>query len=78
MLSSGMRESFLTVGEAAEVLGLKPRAVERRLKLGIMKGERAGQRVWMIPRDEVERWRERGRLAPGPKPRPRQNDQSAC
>ena len=67
-----MREQFLTVSELAAVLGITPRAVERRLKLGIMKGERAGQRVWMIPRSEVERWRALGRLRPGPRPRPRE------
>jgi excisionase family DNA binding protein len=67
-----MREQFLTVSEAATILGLTPRAIERRLKLGIMQGERAGQRVWMIPRSEVERWRSLGRLRPGPRPQPRE------
>lgn len=58
----------MTIEAAAAALGISASTVRARLQRGVMRGERAGQRMWMIPRDEVERWRSRGRLAPGRKP----------
>jgi excisionase family DNA binding protein len=56
---------FLTVAEAAAVLGLPERTISYRLQKGFMRGERAGRRLWLIPRAEVERWRGRGALPRG-------------
>jgi excisionase family DNA binding protein len=58
----------LTVGEAARELGLSVRAVQRRLEHGLLSGRNVGGRVWLIPREEVERAKVAGRLRPGPKP----------
>lgn len=60
----------MTVKEAAEALGISIYAVQRRLQRGIMRGEKPGH-DWVIPTAEVEAWRGRGRLRPGPKPKDR-------
>lgn len=60
---------MLTVVEAADALGLTVRGVQDRLKRGLMTGERVSPRLWMIPRAEVERWKEVGRLKRGRKPK---------
>ena len=60
----------MTVTEAARVLGLHPTTLQRRLESGVMHGERVHTRLWLIPRDEVERWRDKGRLPAG-RPRTR-------
>ena len=59
----------LTVAETAEALGLTERGVQHRLRRGTMRGIRVGERLWVIPRDEVDAWRERGRLKPGRPPK---------
>jgi excisionase family DNA binding protein len=58
---------YLTVAEAAKELGLSARAIHKRIAEGVMRAERFGALVWMIPTDEVDRWRGRGKLKPGPK-----------
>jgi excisionase family DNA binding protein len=58
----------MTVQEAAEALGLSIRGVRERIERGEMQAQRMGARLWVIPRGEVERWRGRGKLKPGPKP----------
>jgi excisionase family DNA binding protein len=61
---------YLTVNEAAKELGLSARTVHKRIAEGVMRAERFGSLVWMIPEDEIERQREIGRRKPGPKPKP--------
>ena len=61
--------ALVTVSEAASELGLTVHAVAKRLRQGTMRGEQVHPRLWLIPREEVERWKERGRLKPGPKRR---------
>jgi excisionase family DNA binding protein len=65
---------YTTVQEAAEALGLSIRGVRERIERGEMQAQRMGARLWVIPRDEVERWRGRGKLKPGPKPRGKEDD----
>ena len=63
---------MLTVDEAADALGVGAHAIRKRLLRGLMRGEPLGsgrRRIWLIPRDEVERWRGAGKLKPGPKPK---------
>jgi excisionase family DNA binding protein len=60
---------LLTVQEAATELGITVRGIQERLKRGAMRGERVTPRLWLIPREEVERWKELGRQRPGRKPR---------
>ena len=60
---------YLTVSEAARELGLTERAIHKRITSGHMRVERFGERAVLIPLEEVERWRQLGRLKPGPKPR---------
>lgn len=61
---------YLTVGQAAAILGVDVRTVRHRLEQGQMDGEKIAPRLWMIPLVEVERWKVIGRLKPGPKPPP--------
>jgi excisionase family DNA binding protein len=60
----------MTVAQAAKVLGLSLATVRRHVQEGRMKGERVGARVWLIPEEEIERWKGIGKLKRGPKPRP--------
>jgi excisionase family DNA binding protein len=60
---------MVTVTEAAAQLGLSARAVAYRLERGMMQGVKVNPRLWLVPSDEVERWRGRGRLPPGRKPK---------
>ena len=59
----------MTVTQAAEPLGLTPAGVRPRILRGETKGSRLSPKLWVIPAEEVERWREIGRLKPGPKRR---------
>ena len=58
---------YMTVSDAARVLGVTERAIHKRIAGGVMRAERFGAHVWQIPIAEVERWRGIGRLKPGPK-----------
>jgi excisionase family DNA binding protein len=48
---------FLTVAEAAAILGVPGRTIAYRLQQGFMQGEQVNPRLWLIPREEVERWK---------------------
>ena len=65
------RYDLMTIAEVASALGMDESTVRRRIRRGDMQAVRAGARVWLIPREEVDRWRVIGRLKPGPKPRRR-------
>lgn len=65
---------MLTVSEAAALLDADVSTVRRRLEEGAMSGRRIHPRLWLISRDEVERWRGRVKRAPG---RPRRAVESA-
>jgi excisionase family DNA binding protein len=60
---------YISVEQAASELSLSVRAIRLRIQRGDMQAIRIGQRVWAIPSDEVERWKELGRQRPGPKPK---------
>ena len=60
--------NYVTVAEAARELGVTERAIHKRIAAGLMRAERFGAHVWQIPVEEVRRWREIGRMKPGPKP----------
>ena len=64
----------MTITEAARALGLHRATVHRRLESGVMRGERVHEKLWLIPRDEVDRWRDKGRLPAG---RPRKQKAGA-
>ena len=64
-----MAETYMTVTEAAREMGISERTLHNRIKAGTVSAKRFGERVWMIPDVEVERFRGVGRLKPGPKPR---------
>jgi len=59
----------MTLTEAARELGVDPSTLRYRLKRGDMRGDKAGPRAWLIPREEVARLKEIGRMKPGRKPR---------
>jgi len=58
----------MTVPQAAKVLGLTERGILARIARGDMRAERLGGKVWVIAREEVERWQALGRQRPGRKP----------
>ncbi len=59
----------MTPAEAAQELGITVRAVQHRLKTKLMHGENYGGRLWLVPREEVERAKTAGRMKPGPRSR---------
>ena len=59
----GMDE-YLTVVDAAEAMGITPRALRWRIERGDVRAERVNPRLWLVPADEVARWRELGKLRP--------------
>jgi excisionase family DNA binding protein len=61
---------YLTVEQAAHELGLPARTVRERVRRGLMAGTKVNARLVLIPREEVEAWRGRGRIRPGRKPPP--------
>ncbi len=72
------KEGFMSVAEAAEAMGVNPRTVLHRIAAGTIKAERLDARTWVIPAEEIERFRGQGRLKSGPKPgtkRRRRQDQ---
>jgi excisionase family DNA binding protein len=52
-----MEGEYLTVTQAAALLGVPPRTVAYRLQRGLMRGAKINSRLWLIPRGEVEAWR---------------------
>jgi excisionase family DNA binding protein len=62
-------DEFITVGDAARELGIGRSALHSRIKRGEIRAIRVSPRLLLIPRSEVERWRDKGKLKPGPKPR---------
>jgi excisionase family DNA binding protein len=56
----------MTVTQAAESLGLSPAGIRRRIERGEMKATLVSPKLWLIPTEEVERWRDIGRRKPGP------------
>ena len=56
----------MTPAQAAAELGITERAVQHRLKVGLLHGDNYGGRLWLIPREEVARAKAIGRLKPGP------------
>ncbi|HLH26271.1 MAG TPA: helix-turn-helix domain-containing protein [Chloroflexota bacterium] len=69
MAELGDLSRYVTLAEAAKALGLPRDTVRRRVERRIMDGVHLAPRVWLVRRDEVERWRERGKLPVGRKPR---------
>lgn len=54
----------MTVSEAADALGISHRAVLSRIKNGTLRAVKVNPRLWLIPRAEVEAWREFGKARP--------------
>ena len=52
----------MTVQEAAAILGMTPVGVRARLERGQMQGTKVHARLWLISKEEVERWRLHGRI----------------
>lgn len=48
----------MTVQEASAALGVEGSVIRRRLLAGRMKGIKVNPRLWLIPKREVERWRQ--------------------
>ena len=68
-------DDMLTVAEAAAALGISERGVRKRLEGNVLQGKNVGGRIWLVPRSEVERWRQLGKLKPGPKQRRETTDE---
>lgn len=61
----------MTVTEAARVLGLDVATVRRHIEHGYMRAEKVHPRLYLIPSEEVERWRATEKPRRGPKPKRR-------
>jgi excisionase family DNA binding protein len=59
----------MSVSEAAAAIGISVTALRDRIRNGQVRADRVGQRVLLVPTEEVERLRGTGRMKPGPKPR---------
>lgn len=55
-------DTHMTLVEAAAALGLSVSALRTRAEKGYIQAEKVGPRMWLIPRDEVEKWKGKGRL----------------
>lgn len=64
-------DTHVTVAEAARLLGIQESGLRKRLRRGDLHGEHVGARLWLIPRAEIKRARDLGRLKPGRKSRDR-------
>jgi len=75
MLYNKTGHDMLTVSEAADLVGVWPQHIRRKLASGELAGIKVGPRAWLIPRDEVERFAKmesrRGRPRSGGKNRKR-------
>ncbi|MFC9637141.1 excisionase family DNA-binding protein [Streptomyces mirabilis] len=58
MVLAPARPSYVTVGEAAELLGVSPRYVRRLAAEGVIRGSKPG-RDWQLDRDGLEGRRRR-------------------
>lgn len=48
----------MTVEEAARIIGMHPGAVRRAIVAGRIKARRIGQRLYVVEREEAERYRD--------------------
>lgn len=48
---------YLTVSEAAQIVGITNGRLCQLLRAGVLKGHKAGNCAWMIPRKEIERFK---------------------
>ena len=69
-------KTHYSITEAAEEIGISPRALRNRIDAGTVKAERIGARVFALTSKEVERLRPLGRLKTGPKPFKRSKQQT--
>jgi excisionase family DNA binding protein len=58
------RDMF-TVAETAQVLGLSVRAVQDRIRKGEMAAEKITPRLYLVHRNEIERWKPVGKRKGG-------------
>lgn len=63
----GICMDVYTVAAAARELGITEQALRHRIRRGEVRAQRIGARLWVIEKEEVERWRNQGRLKPGRK-----------
>ena len=68
VMSEQAERAMVTTVEAARILGISHRTVLDRLKRGLMRGEQVSPKLWLVPRQELERVGA-GRLKTGPKPK---------
>ena len=61
-------DEYLTATQAAALLGVPPRTVAYRLQRGYMRGVKMTTRLWLIPRSEVEAWKDHPPLPRGRRP----------
>lgn len=63
---------MLTVSEVASYLGVTEGYVCRLLRSGIMRGEKMGKKIWVVPKSEADKFREPSSVG---RPRSRVNTQ---
>ena len=66
------KNRMLTVAEVASRLGVTESYVCRLLRDGVMKGDKIGRKIWIVPEPEVEKFRDEPEVG-RPRSRKRQN-----
>ena len=66
-------DEYFTVARAAAVLGVSTEGLRKRLQRGVMRGEHLTATMWVIPRVDVERMQQMGKLRRGRKPKGQQS-----
>ncbi len=70
-----IEEDNLTLAEIAAAVRVKPITVWRAVRLGLLKGQRIGNRRWIVARSDYLDWRARGAPTSLPKERKDERDE---
>lgn len=66
---------YVSVADAARLLGVSGRTIRTRIEQGAMKAEAVNPRLWLIPFEEIERWKGMG-SPPRGRPRREKEDEA--
>ena len=73
-----IEEDNLTLAEIAAAVRVKPITVWRAVRLGLLKGQRIGNRRWIVARSDYLDWRARGAPTSLPKERKDERDEESA
>lgn len=55
---------YLTIAQAAELMGISPRALRNRIERGEVEAVRVNPRLLMVLESEARKWEGRGKMRP--------------